>query len=81
LTSALDNKRLHKDHFLLIVIINLDNQPGLLVRDIRYFAFDLVNDPGVKNINALILGRIILLELEYSSHNQVIDLLFLRYLK
>jgi hypothetical protein len=78
---VLDNRRLRKDHFLPIVIIGLDNQPRLLVRGIYYLTFNLVNDPGIEDMDALILGRVILLELEYSSCNQVIDLLFLRYLK
>jgi hypothetical protein len=69
LTSILDNKRLHKDHFFPTIIIGLDNQPGFLVQNIRYFAFDLVNDPGVEDMDILILGRVILLELEYSSRN------------
>jgi hypothetical protein len=65
----LDNKRLRKDHFLPIIIIGLDNQPRFLVQSIYYFIFDLINNPRIKDTNTLILGRIILLELEYSFCN------------
>jgi hypothetical protein len=70
---------LRKNHFLPIIIISLDNQPGFLVRGICYFVFDLVNNPRNKNTDTLIFSGVILLELEYSSRNKTIDFLFLRY--
>ena len=68
LVGALDRRRLGQDSLLSIITISLDDQPRLLVRRVRCFALDFVDDSRLEDPRSVVAMPAVAVEADEFEH-------------